>query len=118
VVLAQLFYSDLKELKLQNQLHVSALRPSSGWILGFGGKIYLLQRLVGQVGCYGGLGDRDLVFTVLCVGVCTGWVWQMLVGVLMASQYGVFRVRFVDGARGLVHVWFFAGEFCGIFLLW
>jgi hypothetical protein len=31
------FYSDL--IKRGKQLHVSALRPSSGWILGFEGKI-------------------------------------------------------------------------------
>jgi hypothetical protein len=35
---------------------------------------------------------------------------------LLASQYGVFRVRFVDGARGLVHVSFlnFTGNFVAV----
>jgi hypothetical protein len=37
VCLNTTFYSDL--IKKEKQLHVSALRPSSGWILGFEGKI-------------------------------------------------------------------------------
>jgi hypothetical protein len=39
----------------------------------------LLQRLVGQVDYYGEGGTRSRL-TVLCRGVCAGWVWRIFVG--------------------------------------
>jgi hypothetical protein len=73
----------------------------------------LLQRLVGQVNYYGG--GRDLVLQC-CVGVFA----RAGFGEYSSVPMCVFRVRFVDGARGLVHVSFlnFTGNFVGFYLLW
>jgi hypothetical protein len=78
----------------------------------------LLQHLVGQVDYYGG-GKQYLVLQY-CVRVFARAGYGEYASVpmcgLLASQCGVFRVRFVDAVHGLVHVCFlnFSGNFVAV----
>jgi hypothetical protein len=63
-------------LEKVKQLHVSALRPSSGWILG-------LNKLFTMMGVGGGTRSR---FTVVFGGVSAGWVWHVLVAIARSER--------------------------------
>jgi hypothetical protein len=116
--LASLNTTFLMILEKEKQLHVSALRPSSGSILGLKEKYFIASPCWRNDLLWWGWGvERDLVlqwYLGALVQVGCGECLLLPMCGWLAVRHGVFRDRCDAGTRGLVHVcsWISVG-FCG-----